>query len=338
TVTVVFGEEGILSARLADAGIPTVRIKELGRDLHLTNDWTAYRRLRALFSRERPDVVHINSSKAGGLGALAARAAGVPTIIFTAHGWAFNESRPWWQRALIWNLAGLTVLLSHKTICVSEAVRRDIKNFPFIRRKLTVVKNGVSCPLQLPREKAREELLPGYGNTYWVGMVSELHETKRVDDAVRAFVKIKDEFSDAILVVAGEGEERARLEKLVSKLGAAGRIFFLGFVHGIDTKLSAFDAFIHTSRSEALALAVLEAGCAALPTIATRVGGIPEIIDDGATGFLVPPFRPDAVAEKLRTLFRDPARARELGAALRARIRRDFTKERMTRETLALYR
>ncbi|OYV27692.1 MAG: hypothetical protein B7W98_01250, partial [Parcubacteria group bacterium 20-58-5] len=137
---------------------------------------------------------------------------------------------------------------------------------------------------------------------------------------------------------AGEGEERARLEKLVSKLGAAGRIFFLGFVHGIDTKLSAFDAFIHTSRSEALALAVLEAGCAALPTIATRVGGIPEIIDDGATGFLVPPFRPDAVAEKLRTLFRDPARARELGAALRARIRRDFTKERMTRETLALYR
>lgn len=336
-VKVAYGESGTLSARLADAHIPIVAIPAMGRNVHLGNDSHLFFSLRALFERERPDVVHLNSAKAAGLGALTARIAGVPRIIFTAHGWAFNESRPWWQRVLIWNLSGITVLLAHTTICVSDAVKRQISSFPFATRKCVVIKNGVTCPALLPREEAREALLPNHARTYWIGMISELHTTKRISDAIDAFARLKDEFPDAILVVIGEGEERKRLQKLIHEKNLTGRVFILGFVPQAPAKLSAFDLFLHTSRSEALAYAILEAGCAALPTIATAVGGIPEIIEDGVSGILVPPLRPDLVAEKMRGLMQDTTRAHQLGTNLHSRVVTEFSESKMAAYTLALY-
>jgi len=181
-VAVAYGEAGILSTNLTGAGIRTILVPELGRDVSLSKDLIVYRKLKNLFKHENPDVVHINSAKAGGLGALAARTAGIKKIIFTAHGWAFNEARPLWQKILIWKLSGLTVLLSDKTICVSEAVKRDIQYFPFIRRKLVVIKNGIACTTQMSRDEARQTILPGHQNNYRIGMVSELHVTKRVSD------------------------------------------------------------------------------------------------------------------------------------------------------------
>ena len=337
-VAVAYGEPGVLSANLAEAHIRTIPIAELRRDVAPSKDVLVYRKLRNIFRQEQPDVVHINSAKAGGLGTLAARSAGIRKIIFTAHGWAFNENRPWWQKILIWNVSGFTVLLSHKTICVSEAVRRDIRGFPFTGKKLVVIRNGIACTAPSPRDEARGAILPGHTHDYWIGMVSELHTTKRVGDGVRAFAKIKDEFPGAIFVGIGEGEERGELERLIAELGVKDRAFLPGFVHDVRTKLSAFDLFVHTSRSEALAYAILEAGCASLPVISTDVGGIPEIIKDGEHGLLVPPFQPDAVAEKLRAMLKDPEQAGRMGNALRARIEGSFSLSRMVSETLALYR
>ncbi len=337
-VAVVCGEAGVLSANLAEAHIRTIPIPELERNVSMGKDIEVYRRFKRLFRNEKPTVVHLNSAKAAGLGALAARKARVPHIIFTAHGWAFNEARPFWQRVLIWLLSGVTVLLSHKTICVSEAIRRDISSFPCIRRKLIVIRNGIACTPQLPRDEAREALrLPDHTRNYWIGMVSELHATKRVSDGVRAFAKIKDDFPDAIFVGVGEGEERGELEELITELGVSDRVFFPGFIHDVKTKLSAFDLFFHTSQSEALGYAVLEAGCAALPVISTNVGGIPEIITDGVHGLLIPPFHPDIAAEKLRELMRNPEQARKLSSALHTRVERDFAAGKMISQTLALY-
>ncbi len=120
-VAVAYGEPGVLTEKLGELGIETIQVPALGRDVDTKKDAGAYRALVELFKTRNPDIVHINSAKAGGLGALAARRVGIAHIIFTAHGWAFNESRPAWQRALIWMLSGVTVSLSHTTICVSEA-------------------------------------------------------------------------------------------------------------------------------------------------------------------------------------------------------------------------
>lgn len=336
-VAVACGEAGVLSANLHIAGIRIIPVPALARDIAPGRDVKAYQALKELFVKEKPDIVHLNSAKAAGLGAFAARRARVPRIIFTAHGWAFNEERPFWQRILIWLFSGITVLLSNKTICVSDAVRRDIYRFPFTAKKLVVIHNGIACTPQLPREQAREAILPNHQHNYWIGMVSELHTTKRISDGVRAFAKIKDEFPNAIFVAVGEGEERAELEKLIDELHIRDRVFFPGFVQDVKTKLSAFDLFIHTSRSEALAYAVLEAGCASLPVISTRVGGIPEIIEDKVSGVLIPPFRQDLAANELRALINNPGAARELGKALKTRVESTFSLPKMIRKTLSLY-
>ena len=336
-VAVAYGEPGMLTERLLEAGIETIQISELVRDVSLTKDWSTYWALVRLFKTRAPDIVHINSAKAGGLGGLAARHARVPRIVFTAHGWAFNEERPGWHRALIWLLSGITVMLSDVTICVSNAIKRDMKKFPFTAHKLVVVHNSLTCPALLPRKEARAELLPGHESDYWIGMSTELHPTKRITDAIRAFKKVRAAAPQTILVVAGSGAEEERLRAFVVKLELQDQVFLLGFVKDIDTKLAAFDLFLHTSRSEAFSLAILEAGCASLPAVVTKVGGIPEIIEDGVSGILVPPFEPDTAAAKMLELIAEPDRALALGTAFHTRVTSEFTEERMLRKTFGTY-
>ncbi|MHB1769633.1 MAG: glycosyltransferase family 4 protein [Minisyncoccota bacterium] len=336
-VVVACGEPGELAEHLRLAGIRTVAVRGLSRDVGILREFFAFFGLLRLFTRERPDIVHLNSSKAGVIGCIAARLTKIPHIIFTAHGWAFNEARPWWQRAVLYLASGIIVLFSHETICVSEAVKRDIGRFPFLRSKLVVIRLGIDCPPRLSREEARAALGPYAIGRYWVGMISELHPTKRIADAIRAFGTFVKTHPEAILVVIGAGQERERLESLVRDLHMRDHVSFAGFREDAAALLGAFDLFIHASRSEALGYAVLEAGCAALPVVATRVGGIPEIILDDGHGLLVQRENPAALAVAMESLIQDPRRAAELGARLHARVTGAFSKERMISETFACY-
>ena len=336
-VAVAYGEPGDLVIRLEAAGIRTIVLGALTRDVGLLREWRALRALRSMLRSERPDVVHLNSSKAAGLGALAARLERVPHIIFTAHGWAFNEERPWWQRSLIYLFAWATILLSHKTICVSWAIHHDARWMPFTRHKLTIIYNGVREAAYKSREEARKELWPEHESGVWIGMLSELHPTKRVENAVEAFAHLRKVHPETRLVVLGEGEERARLEWLIRESSLAGYAHLAGFVPDGASCLHAFDIFLHTSRSEALGNAVIEAGLAGLPVVATAVGGIPEIVADGKSGLLVSPYAPEEAAEALIELIEDPTKAKRLGETLREKVRAQFDAGRMVRETLALY-
>lgn len=336
-VVVVYGEKGTLADYFATAGIRTIRINSLRRDVGFFTEFFALLSLIRLFRHERPDVVHLNSSKAGILGALAARVAGIQKIIFTAHGWAFNESRPWWQKVIIYKLVWLTILLSHQTICVSNAVLRDIKWMPLIRRKCVVIHNGIACREMMTRDAARAELAPHSVGKYWIGMISELHPTKRVNDAIRAMKIISEKYPDTIFVVIGEGQERRKLENLIRELNLRNHVSLVGFKNNAASLLPAFDLFLHSSQSEAFPYALLEAGCASLPVVATRVGGIPEIIPDDDHGILVPSHNPETLASAVESLIKDPLRAHELAARLHARILHDFSLEKMLEKTIALY-
>ena len=337
-VQVMYGETGLLVKKLTAEGIPTTQLPGLMRDVGFFRELRALLGLCAFFRTARPDIVHINSSKAGALGAFAARTLGVPRIIFTAHGWAFNEARPPWQRALLFIASGIIVMLSHETICVSEAIRRDIRSFPGAPKKLKVIMSGIQCFSPMPRAAARAALAPPSIGKYWIGMISELHPTKRIEDALRAMHRIAANHPDTLLVVMGEGEERQELEALVRLLGLHERVYLAGFRSEARSLLGAFDLFLHTSQSEALGYAVLEAGCAELPVIATNVGGIPEIILDADHGVLVPPRSPEAIANAIESVMRDSKYAHELGARLHARVLHTFSLEKMIAETLLQYR
>ena len=338
-VSVVTGGSGILTEKLADAGIQTISLTLAQRHTFI-GDLLTFAPLLSLvkiFQTECPDIIHVNSAKASGLGALAGRIARVPHIIFTAHGWEFNAPRNAVSKIGIRFFSWVTILLSHKTICVSEAVKNDIAWMPFTKGKLVVVHNGVACEPLLSREEARSVLNRNSTASYWIGMISELHPTKRVADAIRAFASIQSEYPEAGLFIMGEGKERLKLEELIQTLHLEGYVSLLGHVADAPKYLHALDLFIHTSQSEALALAILEAGCASLPVIATRVGGIPEIIEDGRDGLLVPARNPKALADAIQALLTSREEAAKFGKALHARILRDFAKKRMIIETLAQY-
>jgi glycosyltransferase involved in cell wall biosynthesis len=332
---VVYGVPGKLSELLRERGIRTIQLHGLGRDLKPSGELSVFFQLLRVLSDERPDVLHVNSSK-GGLALLAGRIRGVKQILFTAHGWAFNEDRPKLQKKILRFIYTITILLSHTTICVSEAVRRDIEA-SHLRNKLRVIRNGIEGVPYLSRTDARHAFRSDASGT-WVGMTAELHPTKRIADAIRAVAKLKEEFPDLSLTVMGEGEEREKLETLVRELYLSREVFLPGFTADAPRLLGAFDLFLMPSRTEALGYAAIEAGYAGLPVIASNVGGLPEVIEHEKTGLLVPAENPDALADAMRALLTNPERAKQYGTALKAHVEKEFSKERMVRETLALYR
>lgn len=341
-VLVVSGVPGVLTERLSESGIATEIISSMERDVKLKKELDSFHSLLSIVRRFSPDVLHANSSKAGGLGALVGRIARVPRIVFTSHGWAFNEDRPKWQKIIIGLFHYGTVLLAHRTICVSSALQMDAAWMPFVQKRFSVIHNGIDAVSLLPQSEARMRLAPDvlkeFPNAVWVGVIGELHKSKGLDTLIEAFAAIAQDHPQAVLVIMGDGEEWTHLAKLVQIYDLPKRIVLAGFVPDAVTHLSALDLFVLPSRTEALGYVLLEAGAAGLPAIGTRVGGIPEILEDGKTGVLVPKSDMHALAQALSTLISDaPLRAR-IGKALNEKVLNEFSVKKMVDATLAIYR
>ncbi len=341
TVLVVTGAAGPLSERLAAAGIKTESIQSMRRDISLLAELSAFRTLLTLVRDFEPDVIHGNSSKAGALAAIAGRIARVPHIVFTAHGWAFNEARPKWQKAAIALFHYFTVLLSHTTIAVSNAIREDAAWMPGVAKRFVVIHNGVAPVAFLDRDAARAALAPDFMRSHpdalWIGTIAELHPTKGLDTLIEAFAKVAREEVPVVLLLMGEGQSYAWLSKMAQIYDMPDRIKLAGFVPDAARYLPALDIFALPSRSEALGYAFLEAGLAGLPAIGTTVGGIPEIVIDEETGLLVPPNNAKALAKDLRALVQDAGLREKLARALREKVSREFSVSEMAEKTLACY-
>ncbi len=341
-VTVACGTAGELVQRLEEAEIPVSLIPGLARDVRLDSDLRALIGLVRLIRRERPDVVHSNSSKAGLLATLAARITGVKKNIFTAHGWAWNELRPAWQQYIFRGLHLCTVLLSGTVIAVSDAVQRQATWMPFSTQKFTTIRHGVAPLALLPRSEARtflstlsEHRLPT--DALWIGTLAELHPTKGLDTLFKAFARMHESHPEAVLICIGAGQDRGRLTALAHMLRVEHKIFFAGHIQHAARLLPALDIFAFPSRSEALGYAALEAGQAGLPVVASNVGGIPEIITHESTGLLVPAGDDEALASALTTLLTDSELRARLAQALQADVQTSFGMHDMLERTFALY-
>ncbi len=356
-VVVGFGGEGLLKEKLESAGVRTMQIDSLRRDMNAKSDVRGFFRLLGLMKSEAPDVVHLNSSKMGGLGALAARMINVHThvtniigekrtpmrIIFTGHGWAFTEERPDWQRALIAGGHWLTIQLSHNTIAVSERTRDEVAHIPLTRHKLSVIHNGTDDIKTLARRTALmhmlgEERMKGLPKgTVIIGTIGELHTNKGHRYALEALALLKKQSKIPFrFIIIGDGEERSRLEELRDVLDLTEEVVFHQNANGREM-LSGFDIFLFPSVKEGFPYALLEAGNVGLPTIASAVGGIPEVIDDMQSGILIQSKNPGEIARSLSYLMDQPQRRAEFGAALQERIKGRFNVKTMAEETFSLY-
>jgi glycosyltransferase involved in cell wall biosynthesis len=211
-------------------------------------------------------------------------------------------------------------------IAVSNAVARQVQN-----QKSIVVYSGV---------ESRKEFFAGETTprtAMVVGAACRLVDIKGLSDLIRAMALLSSEFLNLQLEIAGDGPELANLEEEVGRLSLTGLVRFLGWQRDLGPIFRSWDIFAMPSLTEGFPMAALEAMAEGLPIVATNVGGLPELIEDGQTGYLVPPSDVEALAKGLRALILDPRRRQEMGTAGWRRTREHFSVERMVAETAAIY-
>lgn len=338
---VASGTPGVLTDMLDHAGIPTHEVPALRNELSLRYAWRAGRSLYRFLRSERPDVLHLNSSVAGLLGTIVGRLARVPKIIFTCHGWAFNEDRGSGERLLLKTLHWLTVLLSHRTIAVSNGVLQQM-HWPLAWRRMKVLNPGRSIGAMYERAEAREKIcdffprLCPYRDDPWVVCLAELHPIKRHQVLFNAFVPLIKKHPTTRLVCIGEGILRTVLTEYIEKNNLSEHVFLLGNLTEAARFLKAFDTLTLTSKSESYGYVLHEAGLAGVPVVATAVGGIPDIVTDGETGLLVAPDDAPALTTALCEQLEDTTKALSMASQAKAHLAAR-TVETMVRATETLY-
>lgn len=345
-VAVLLGGDGTLTQRLQRDGVRTIILENLIRDVSIFKDFSSLFKLIKIFHRERPDIIHLNSSKMGFLGALAGRLTRVPKIVFTGHGWSFNEERSKFQKKCLHILHLLTIKLAHKTIAVSEETRKQIVNGRN-NKKIITIRNGINKINFLNKNEAREKIaekLPtdlDLGNRPWLGTISELHKNKGLKYIIEAIHELEaineDRKNLPILVIIGEGEKREKLQQRIDRYNLQDTVFLIGRIDEAEKYLKAFDIFTLTSITEALPYVLLEAGQAGLPIIASSVGGIPEIIDDMKNGILVRPREPEEIERAIDFIINKPEKITTFGQSIQEKILTEFSKDKMVKETQVLY-
>ncbi len=342
------GQASPLISKLQERGIRVIPVHGLARDIHILSEFGACWALLQLYRREKPDIIHLSSSKAGGIGAFAAAAYKIALrrralVVFTVHGWPFGEDRPWWQRAIIFLACWASALLADRIILIDTADYRIARRF-IPEKKLALIFHGIEPIPFLPRSDARAFLgdrvgLPTTADTLLVGANAELTKNKGFTYLIDAVNQVKSQIPNSKfqMLVMGEGEERGPLEEKIRKLNLDGTIFLIGFVPDAQRYLRAFDLFILPSIKEGLPYALLEAAAASLPIIASRVGGVPDIIHDNETGLLVSPKNPSALADAMEKLLTDRMFATGLGSHARDTASRSFRIDAMIANTRSLY-
>ncbi len=332
----VTGTTGELTDKVNKADLKVKLVSGLGRDISPAQDFLVFWRLYKLFKTGGPSVVHLNSSKIGGLGALAARLAGVPKIIYTVHGWPFMEPRFILARVIIWFLAYLSVILAHQTIVLGEQEKKRANWMLGVKNKITVIPLGISLENILPRDTARKEL--GLGeNEIVIASIGELHQNKGYDlllEVMSELVKIKP---DLKLALIGEGEEGSNLTTQIAKLNLDSNIKLLGRKDNASQYLLAFDVFVLPSRKEGLPYVLLEAGLVGVPIIATSVGSIPDLITNDIDGKLVEPNNIKNLTEEITTTLSDLTTAKNMATTLQNKIKHNYALNQMTKKTFRLY-
>ena len=339
------GEDSM--AFVADArNVETVRIDELGREISPLRDLMATLQLARLIRRERPDILHTHTAKAGTVGRVAALLAGrhrPPIIVHTFHGHVlrgyFGPVRTRFFRLLERWLAARTTAL----IAVSPQVRDDLVALGVApRERFVVIRLGIELDERVAGEQnGRVESRRYLGiesERFAVGWIGRMTAVKRTDDILVAFKRLRDERIDAVLCLVGDGPDRPQLERRAHELGVIRDTLFLGYQEDVAPFYAAFDALVLPSSNEGTPVSAIEALAAGRPVVATRVGGVPDVVRDGEDGFLVEPGATGDLADRLAELARDPGLRERMGRAGRERVLPRYAVGRLVDDVDRLYR
>jgi glycosyltransferase involved in cell wall biosynthesis len=336
----VGGEENGISLPPAQRTLPTARLRQLAPFPRL---WAGFvrdaARLARRFRTRLPDLLHTNNTGCDE-SPVAARLAGVPRVLGTFHvdpGYDLNGERSGFRHRLMEHVSNHCL---DRAIAVSAATKAAwVRRTHLPAGRVATVHNGID-PDHFRRRRdragARTVLgLPPGG--LLIGGVGRLEEAKGFATLIEAVALLARDHPELTVLLAGHGPLRAELAALAERLGVAGRVRFLGFCRDVQPVYDALDVFVLPSLCETLGYAHLEAMATGLPAVGTTVGGVPEVIDDGVTGALVPPRDGPALATALRPLLASAELRERMGAAGRERVVRRFHVRDMVRRTLQIY-
>jgi len=321
---------------------PLIRLEivpSLVRNPHPLRDYRTARVLRRWMEEHTPDVVHTHTSKAGFLGRWAARRAGIGRIVHSSHGHPFS---------IHGSLAGtFYAILERRAATWSDAISvlsQDEKE-EYLRRgvgrvtQYEVIGNGLprgAFQVDPDRALANREKVTRDPRTLIAGTLCRLSFEKGLPDLLEAYSLAAKKIGNLELLLVGDGPLRREIKTRARKLGIEGKVHLVGYQDRPAEWIAAMDIFVLASTYEGFGVAALEAMAAGLPGIATRVGGLKELIDDGRDGILVPAGNPRALAEAMERLISSESLRRELGMAARETARQ-WTEERMMESYLELY-
>lgn len=346
---IVAGGSGPLFVMAQQKGIHAISVPDLERDTNPAKDICAFFRLVHVFIKEKPDVIHLNSSKMGTMGAVAALIAKLvtfnfkPRIIFTVHGWGFREDRNALQRMAIFAVSWIAARFHSHTIAINSADYADARAF-IPHKKISLVPLGLEETEFMERDSAREFFSQRYGvpkDKFLIGVTAELVKNKGISYFLQALNVLKNsQVANPIemhAVIMGEGKERQRLEMQRQALGLANDTSVIGFVPEAKQYLKAFDTFVLPSVKEGLPYAVMEAMAAGLPVVASHVGGIGDLISDQTTGLLTRAKDPRALARHIQYVIDNQDHRRAMGMRAQEKIAQSHSLERMMSATINLY-
>jgi sugar transferase (PEP-CTERM/EpsH1 system associated) len=328
SILYTLGGGGVLSTGLAQAGF---RVRSFTKAPGL--DYALLVRMARMLRADRVDIVHCHNYSPLVYGAISGRAARVAGVVYTAHGAKTSGRRATrtFQR----------LRLVDEVVFVSDDARRVALAAGAVRdRRVHTIVNGVDTRAYARGSDVRRRVRAEFSmpdDAPVVGIIARLTPAKDHVNLFDAFRRVRDAHADARLLLVGDGELRAELERAVHERGLASAVVFAGRRDDVADVLSALDIFVLSSATEGLAVTLLEAMAAGLPVVATRVGGNPEVVVDGDTGRLVPPRDPEALAAAIGELLTDRARAARMGERGAERARGRFGIDAMVNSYLALY-
>lgn len=338
-VTVGSPQTGWLRSRLLAQGVDHRRI-EFVRQVRPVHDLWSFLAILRLIRKERPEIIHAHSSKAGILGRAAGALCRVPAIVYTPHGFAFNQANGWSKRLYLW-LERAFARFADRIICVSDSERAGaLENHVARSEKLVVIRNGVEIPSDTHPSGGTLRGMLGVGPaTRIVAMVSRLRRPKLPEDLLHAaaIVAGRSDRGDVCFVFIGGGPLEESTRDLARRLGLEDHVVFLGERQDVPDLMPDIDVVILASAAEGMPYSILEAMAAGKPVIGSMVPGLADLILEGETGFSYTPGDPAELAGVLLPLLDDQGLRRRLGEEGRRMVVGNFTADRMVREAQDLY-
>jgi glycosyltransferase involved in cell wall biosynthesis len=322
-------------------GIRHIFIPELVRNINLFKDLMAFLKIYRVLRKEKFDIVHTHTSKAGLLGRLAAKMARVPIIIYTPHGHVFFGYFSSLKTKIFILLEKLASPLADKIVALTNGEKEDYIVYKIAsERKLAIICSGVDLnrfkELSSDEKRKIKKELGIPENSLVVGTAGRLVPIKGLEFLVEASKIIVSKYPDTYFLFAGDGPLRQSLEKKACRMGVKDNIIFLGWRDDVPKIISIFDIFVLPSLNEGMGRVLVEAMSLGKPIVASEIGGIPDLVIHGKNGFLVPPKNPKELAKYIQILLDNEEKRQKLGLAGK-RMAVNFSAQIMLKKTSNLY-